>query len=199
MSSAAKWLTIFAILVFACTISTIHFSIASPANKDLSITPILADPTFGAIKTVSGIPTRITIPKINLDVAIEPVGLTADGAMNVPNDASNAGWYSLGNRPGEIGNAVIVGHFGNVNSKNMIFNRISELDQGDRIEIKDDQNETYNFIVQKSQSFDPLANTSDIFNSSDGKAHLNLITCQGIWNNITKEYSKRIVVFSDQE
>jgi hypothetical protein len=38
-----------------------------------------------------------------------------------------------------------------------------------------------------------------VFNSADGKAHLNLITCEGKWNALEHRYSDRLVVFADEE
>ncbi|PIZ82226.1 MAG: class F sortase, partial [Parcubacteria group bacterium CG_4_10_14_0_2_um_filter_41_6] len=39
----------------------------------------------------------------------------------------------------------------------------------------------------------------EVFNSSDGKAHLNLITCTGVWNKEDNAFSERLVVFTDKE
>jgi len=39
---------------------------------------------------------------------------------------------------------------------------------------------------------------TDVFTSSDGKAHLNLITCDGIWDKNAAQYSERLVVFADR-
>jgi hypothetical protein len=36
----------------------------------------------------------------------------------------------------------------------------------------------------------------DVFNGDNGD-HLNLITCDGIWDADEKSYSKRLVVFAD--
>jgi len=35
--------------------------------------------------------------------------------------------------------------------------------------------------------------------SNDGKAHLNLITCAGVWDEVEKSHSSRLVVFADME
>jgi len=35
--------------------------------------------------------------------------------------------------------------------------------------------------------------------TNDGLAHLNLITCIGVWEQITQGYSQRLVVFTDRE
>lgn len=171
-------------------------------NSDIVI-PIVenskAEPTVTATAKVVGLPIRLKIPKLNINVVIEQVGLTAKGAMDTPKDFSNAGWFSPGTRPGEIGSAVITGHFGKIDGKALLFNNLSKLVAGDKVEINNDQGETLMFTVTNSQSLDPNAKTSEIFNSRDGKSHLNLVTCEGIWNPNTKSYSKRLVVFADQD
>lgn len=53
--------------------------------------------------------------------------------------------------------------------------------------------------MREIRSYDPTVDASGIFGSNDGKAHLNLITCEGIWDATKKSYSKRIVVFTDKE
>jgi len=47
--------------------------------------------------------------------------------------------------------------------------------------------------------FDAEEDATDVFSSTDGKAHLNLVTCDGIWNKNTAQYSQRLVVFADRE
>ena len=59
-----------------------------------------------------GLPLNLSIPKIRLNVSLEHIGLTTQGEMAVPDGIGNAGWYNLGPRPGEKGNAVIDGHYG---------------------------------------------------------------------------------------
>ena len=51
----------------------------------------------------SGIPARIKIPKIKVDVALESVGLNPDGVVGVAKGLGNAAWYDLGVRPGDSG------------------------------------------------------------------------------------------------
>ena len=56
-------------------------------------------PTSEVPRAEPGVPIRISIPAVNLDGAIVPVGLADDGAMEIPS-AIEAGWYRLGPRPG---------------------------------------------------------------------------------------------------
>jgi len=58
---------------------------------------------------------------------------------------------------------------------------------------------TTTFVMRESRLYDPEADAETVFNSSDGGAHLNLITCAGIWDSTEKSSSLRLVVFTDKE
>jgi len=163
-----------------------------PAKSIQTVTPI---------KTTSlGLPVRLKIPKIKLDARLESVGLTFDGAMEVPKGPSNAAWFNLGPRPGERGSAVIDGHFGRwKNGQPTVFNNLYKLRKGDKIYVKDKKGATVAFVVRELRSYGGSDDASDVFGSSDSRAHLNLITCEGVWDKVSKSYSKRLVVFTDRE
>jgi len=55
-----------------------------------------------------------------------------------------------------------------------------------------------NFAVTAIRMYNPDDDATQVFVSTDGKAHLNLITCQGSWNNTEQTYSERLVVFTDE-
>ena len=145
-----------------------------------------------------GFPIRLKIPVINVDAIIAYAGLTADGAMEVKKDPTEVAWYDSGPRPGENGSAVIAGHYGFLNGKGSVFNDLHTLIKGDTLSVIDERNVTHNFIVRESRTYNPAADTSGVFSSKDGKAHLNLITCEGTWNNTQATYSDRRVVFTDK-
>jgi LPXTG-site transpeptidase (sortase) family protein len=146
------------------------------------------------------LPTRIKIPIINVDADLESVGLTSAGEVAVPKGSTNAAWYNLGPRPGENGAAVIDGHFGWwKNGAQAVFNNLDKLHKGDKLYVEDGTGAIITFVVRESRKYDRNADASDVFSSSDGKSHLNLITCDGVWNNAQKSYSNRLVIFADKE
>lgn len=146
-----------------------------------------------------GLPVRLTISAISVDAHIEHLGLTSSGAMAVPESPSDVAWYALGPRPGEIGSAVIAGHVGWKDGTQAVFDSISSLHVGDRLQVEDAAGTTTTFIVRKLRMYDQHQDASNVFGSYDGKAHLNLIGCEGVWNAVTKTYSKRLVVFTDKQ
>lgn len=145
------------------------------------------------------VPIRIKIPKINVDASIEYVGLTTDGSIDAPKYPENTAWFTLGPRPGEIGSSVIDGHSGWKDEIPAVFDDLYKLHIEDKIYIEDKKGTIITFVVRELKIYKETENVSDIFNSKDGKAHLNLITCNGTWNKIKKSYSNRLVVFSDME
>ena len=162
---------------------------ASISNKPSTTYQEIASP---------GLPVRLKIPGINVDSVIESVGLTPEGAMGVPKDPNNAAWYNLGPHPGDNGSAVMSGHVNWYYGAKGVFEKLSKLKPGDKIEVLDDKGAVISFVVRESRSFDAAADANDVFFSKDGKAHLNLITCEGVWNKLAKQYSKRLVVFADR-
>lgn len=143
-----------------------------------------------------GLPIRLNIPSINVDAAIEYVGLTPERAMDIPKSPLAVAWFDLGVRPGVIGSAVIAGHFGWKNNIPAVFDRLSQLHKGENVYVIDENGATSTFVVRELRTYKQNADAADVFDSNDGKAHLNLITCQGIWNKNKKSYSDRLVVFT---
>lgn len=150
-------------------------------------------------QTNSGLPLRLKIPTINVDSSVEYVGLTSSGAMDVPKGPDNVAWFEPGIRPGEKGSAVIAGHFGWKNGIPAVFDNLHKLQKGDKLYIEDDKGAAITFVVREIKMYDQNADSKDVFISNDGKSHLNLITCEGVWNKGSQSYSNRLVVFADKE
>lgn len=147
----------------------------------------------------SGLPVRLKIPVINVNAAIEYVGLTPQGAVDVPKKSSNVAWFDLGARPGNNGSAIITGHINWYTDASGVFANLHKLKPGDKITVQDNQGLLVSFVVRESRVYDAAADVIEVFNSNDGKAHLNLITCDGLWNKLSQQYSQRLVVFADKE
>lgn len=174
-----------------------------PKQNDTLMTDALStvDPRHQEMPAVEkswrGLPTRLIIAKINIDTAIEHVGLTPEGAIGVPKGPVNTAWFNLGPRPGETGSAVISGHFGWKDGIPAVFDNLYQLTKGDTLSVQDERGATTMFVVREMRTYGENDEASDVFNSHDGKAHLNLITCEGVWNKEKKSYSGRLIVFTD--
>jgi len=158
-----------------------------------AVTPILAQ-SKESVQAAE--PRLISIPKINITADVESVGEDEKGRMAVPGEVMNVGWYKLGYKPGEKGSAVFAGHLDKVTGEPAVFYDISKLSAGDEIIVTDKNGKKLTFEVIKSQvyPFDEVP-LKEVFLSTD-KIRLNLITCTGSWNKDDKNYSNRLVVYS---
>ena len=150
------------------------------------------------VKPRPGSPVRLEIPKINISANLDYVSLTPQGALGVPAVPMNAGWFDKGPRPGEKGSAVIDGHFGWKDHIPAVFDHLSALKKGDRLYVVDERGARIAFAVSQTRLYASDGVVPAIFRSSDGKSHLNLITCDGTWNEAQHSFSNRLVVFADK-
>lgn len=139
---------------------------------------------------------RILIPRIGVDATIEPVGVDADGNMDVPSDPWNTAWFAPGTRPGQLGNAAIAGHVDYRGIGPVVFWDLNQLAPGDEVLIVTDNGLTLRFVVLGAANYSPSnAPLVEIFGPA-GTPNLNLITCAGSFNRTTGQYDQRLVVYT---
>jgi len=150
-----------------------------------------------ASQNYRGLPTRLKIPSIKVDAAVEYMGNTAGGDMAVPDSLGDVGWYKYGPLPGEAGSAVIAGHVVGFHNEPGVFEKLDKLKPGDLVSMTDTKGQTASFTVRRTKIYDPTEEHQEVFNSVIG-THLNLITCAGDWDAQHLHYLKRLVVFTDR-
>ena len=151
------------------------------------------DPFAGA-----GSPVQLEIPAIGVVSLVEQVGMTADGAMDVPKGWMNVGWYHVGFQPGQPGNAVMAGHLDSRSGGPAIFWDLSRLQPGDEAIVTYENGDRYTFAVQNIEvvPYDVQGEkVATIFGPSQ-TADLNLITCNGDWDRGKATYTQRLVVYT---
>jgi LPXTG-site transpeptidase (sortase) family protein len=168
-------------------------SLAAPVTASL---PPAVTPTATPQPANYIIPAKIKIPAIKVDTFVERVGVTKDGLMDVPKNIWNTGWFGNGGyRPGDPGNAVIAGHLDAPGTK-AIFWDLDKLKAGDKVILTDQAGKQLTFEVVDKQVY-PYndAPLQQIFGPSP-QAHLNLITCGGTFDRASRNYNKRLVVYT---
>lgn len=138
---------------------------------------------------------HLKIPKIGVNTVIKEMGVTSDGAMAVPGNRVDVGWFSLGTRPGQVGSAVIGGH-NRFDGDGAVFADLNQLERGDVLSVVDAKGVSTSFVVRDMRTYDATDTNTGIFESESG-AHLNLITCSGVWDPVTKTSTQRLVIFTD--
>lgn len=139
-------------------------------------------------------PRRVQIPGIGVDARLEPVGLQADGAMEVPS-TGNAGWYRLGPRPGAPGPAVLVAHVDSRQGPD-VFYRLRELRAGDAVTVTDRRGTARAFVVTGGEQVPKDQLPAERIWADSGRPQLRLITCGGTFDRSIGHYRDNTIVYA---
>jgi sortase A len=150
-----------------------------------------------AQQAVAFIPSRLIVPKLKINTEVEHVGVDKNQNMDVPKQAMNVAWYKLGYKPGEIGNAVLAGHYDRKNGSPAIFYNLSKLSIGDTFSVVSQDGREQKYKVTGRRTYNTDAFPIEQVFGGHSKPRLNLITCSGEWNRNAQSYTKRTVVFSE--
>ncbi|WP_112490227.1 class F sortase [Streptomyces bacillaris] len=140
-------------------------------------------------------PALLVIPRLGVEAPIDAVGVAADGATEVPQDARRVGWYRFGPAPGAAeGSSVIVGH---VDSKSQGLGVLAELrhvGRNDRVEVRgeDGASRVYRITSRETVPKQELAD-SGVFRRN-GPHVLSMITCTGPYHKDRGGYQDNLVV-----
>lgn len=132
-------------------------------------------------------PTRLVIPRINLDAPIEPVALHAtDNGFEWDIPWAAVGWHNLSATPGHAGNTVLSGH--NYSQGGRVFQKLWLLDIGDHFTVYVGD-EAHTYVVTERVTF------REILVSERERARnkrwigpfpderVTLVTCHPTWTN----------------
>ena len=184
------------LLLAFCTIYMVNQTSIEAGASDafmVAVPSAIPSPT----PTPIGVPQYISIPRLQLkDIGIEEVTTDLYGQMGIPQQPFLLGWYRDGTRPGEMGSAVLAGHYDLSNGDPSIFFNLHTLELGDSIVVQDSYGLTFTFIVEEKKLYHfEDAPIDTIFYRKDAK-RLNLITCAGVWDITKHNYNERVVVYA---
>ncbi|MEU3984208.1 class F sortase [Streptomyces sp. NPDC026672] len=139
---------------------------------------------------------RVTIPSIQVDAPVMPVGLDTDGwvAAPPPEDPNLAGWFTGAVSPGEKGTAVVVGHVDN-QSGPAVFYGLGSLKKGNKVEVRRKDGRTAVFEIYGIEVFSKENFPGDRVYGSKGTPELRVITCGGGFSK-QNGYDGNVVVFA---
>jgi sortase (surface protein transpeptidase) len=143
-------------------------------------------------------PSRLVIPAIGVNAAVEEVGMLANGDLGTPGGSPwvDTGWYNQGPHPGQQGSAVIDGHLDRPGGSPAVFWRLRDLRRGNEVQVTDRTGKTLHFSVTDVEYYEPQnAPIQEIFGNTNGK-YLNLITCAGDWIPSQNQTTLRLVVYT---
>lgn len=154
-----------------------------------------ADRIAAASAPKPGYATRLAIPSVGIDTAVQQGGtrVAEDGSLEwetLPFIAVHYG--DLTALIGAPGNAVIAGHVATLNEGN-VFRDLYRVELDDRVEVEDDHGTVRTYAVNRVRLVDP-GDVSVVAPTT--RPTLTLITCGGTFDPVRREFSERLVVIA---
>lgn len=125
---------------------------------------------------------------------LQPVGVAADGGVQIPDDPHEAGWWVAGAAPADpTGATVLVGHLDSATRGLGAFAALLDLPSGSRLDVVDSTGATYRYRVTTRQQVAKSDLPATAF-AVDGPPRLVLITCGGAFDRATHHYADNVIV-----
>ncbi|WDZ83374.1 class F sortase [Micromonospora cathayae] len=207
--AAVAALTLTAVVVFGVA------AVRRPSQRPAARPPATA-PTAGAAGTAPGAaaapdgrpgeltsgplmasspPVRVSIPALRVDAATVPLGLGADGAMQVPQNGTDIGWYTRAPAPGALGPAVLAAHV-DWKGRPGSFHDLADLTPGAVVDVARADGSTAVFAVTRIERHPKDDFPSAAVYGPTDHAALRLITCGGDFDAARRSYRDNVIVYA---
>lgn len=157
----------------------------------------VSDDVIARYKVAPELPRIIHINAIGVKARVLQMGVNADGSMQAPINVFDTGWYTGSVRPGQKGASIIVGHVSGP-TRHGIFEKLSQLKNGDSITIENGAGNVFNYQVVASETV-KLENVdmNKFMRPANGVDEgLNLMTCAGKWIDSGSTMDHRLMVYA---
>jgi hypothetical protein len=143
-------------------------------------------------------PTTLQLPfGGGITAAVDPVGVSPEGELGIPDDPNRLGWWEGSAAPSAgTGTVVIDGHVDSARYGEGFFVNLRRLQPGDAVLLTDAAGARTAWTVTEVGEY-PAANLADtgVFDQQDSP-RLALITCGGAFDRAAHTYLNNLVVYA---
>lgn len=188
-----------AVAALAGVVVALSTGAPGPAPVPAVAAAVPAGPAPDAAGSVAGAsavdvrPVALRVPDAGVSVDLIDLGLDPAGALEVPVDPADAGWFRLGPAPGERGPAVIAGHVDSRAGPG-VFYRLREMEPGDEVTVERADGQQVRFRVTGVLAVDKDEFPTDAVYGPTPLAELRLITCGGAFDRAEGSYVGNVIV-----
>jgi hypothetical protein len=152
------------------------------------------DAAPAAVPDPSPAPVQVTVPGSGVVAAVDPVGVTGAGLMELPADVDRVGWYRFGPAPGQAGSAVLAGHVDDVEQGLGPLAALRTAQPGDAVEVTDAAGNVSRWQVVSRDLVEKEALPLAALFARSGEPRLVLLTCGGPFRPELGSYRDNVVV-----
>jgi sortase (surface protein transpeptidase) len=197
MSSSPRWSALGLTLVVAAAVLAVRGGDVEAPTAGVQDATSASSPSEGTrgVSSATPPPRHLRIPSIGVSTELVRLGLQKDRTVEVPQDATLAGWFDHGPVPGERGSSVILGHVDSAEGP-AVFHALSDLRSGDPIHVERSDGSVARFEVRRVSTY---ANedfpAQEVYAGSKDQPALNLVTCGGEYDPARGGWQSNVVVY----
>lgn len=139
-------------------------------------------------------PVRLQVPDVQLDMPVLAMGVDEDGAMALPSDTADAGWYRFGPAPGAPGTTVVAAHVDSLVHGLGAFARLRDVPVGAAVTVTTADGTDHGYRVDRVERISKTEVPLDLLFDRSGPERLVLVTCGGEFDRSTGHYLDNVVV-----
>lgn len=168
-------------------------------NKDV-ITESTKEPSEQKVfqyTVADDMPRKIVFPTLSKSGFIQQVGIDKENKIAVPTNIHFAGWYINSVKPGQKGLSILDGHRDGIVSAGLFYN-IENLKVGESVMVEYGDGTIQYFSVKKVSVVEEKDADKVMYSKDpDIESQLNLVSCIGKFDEVTREYDKRVIVTTE--
>ena len=139
-------------------------------------------------------PRSLTVAGTTINMPIVEVGVSPDGAMEIPEPFDEAGWYRFGPAPGAAAGTAVVAADVDTTSDSAPFSQLKSLAPGTLVTVQREGAPALTFRVTRVELM-----AKDAFDGASvfrrgGPPELKLVTCGGRWLDEQQDYGDNVIV-----
>ena len=139
-------------------------------------------------------PIRVKVEGTGIELEVIPVGQEPNGAMTLPDNHYQAGWYRFGPAPGSSRGAAVLAAHVDSRTEQLPIADLDEVPAGTPVTVTRSDGSVLRYTTENVRNI-PKADLTDfdLFNR-DGAPRLELVTCGGKWLDAVGDYEDNVVL-----
>lgn len=139
-------------------------------------------------------PVRVTVDGTGIDLEVVPVGVEDNGAMTLPDNHYQAGWYKYGPAPGAAaGSAVLAAHVDS-RTEQLPIAGLKDVAPGTIINVTREDGSIQRYATEGVENIAKKTLDGHRLFERTGEPRLKLVTCGGKWLEAQDDYEDNVVL-----
>lgn len=139
-------------------------------------------------------PVRVEVEGTGISLEVIPVGVEDNGAMTLPDNHYQAGWYQYGPAPGaDAGSSVLAAHVDS-RTEQLPIAGLKNVAPGTIVTVTREDGSVQRYATEKVENIAKRSLDGHRLFDRTGEPRLKLVTCGGKWLEAEDDYEDNVVL-----